>query len=161
MMIFRDHSDSKSIIIFLIIGIILLSLSYWKLPLHHEEFSSDSKWTFVSLPLSALTTYYLNNECGLGSVFAAGIVGTLGTYMYVLNPKSIVLKNIGTPIYCGAFIGMSTISISSIYYIIALASLFSSILFFYTKSMFVGVGGKLGTIAFIGVLLIMLLSKVI
>ena len=56
---------------------------------------------------------------------------------------------------------MTSLEVKYVYYMILTAGVFTALLFFATKSLFVGVGGKLGTLAFIGVLLSMLLFKLI
>lgn len=103
----------------------------------------------------------MNNKLGLGAVFSAGIIGTLGSFLTKLNPRSDYLKQVAGPIYCGAFIGMTSLDVEYVYWMIITAGIFTALLFFATKSLFVGVGGKLGTLAFIGVLLSMLLYKLI
>ena len=160
-MILREHYEQYYLVGFSIIVLLVLIFVYWKLPLHTDESLWDNKWGFLVIPISALITYILNVELGLGPVFAVGIVGVMGTYIHKINSKSRYLIQIAAPIYCGAFIGMSTINDPYIYCIIILASLFTSFLFYSTKSLFVGVGGKLGTLAFIGVVLSMLVFKVI
>lgn len=160
-MIVKEQYQESYLWLFFLLAMITLGIVYWKIPLHQDEWDWDNKWVFISIPSAALITYFLHHDLGLGPVFAAGIVGTLGTYLYRINPKSIYLKQIGTPIYCGAFVGMSSMEVSYSYIIIFIAAFFSSILYFGTKSLFVGVGGKLGTVAFIGVVISMLLLKLL
>lgn len=140
---------------------LMLVIVYRKFPLHHHEFSFDQKSLVLWIPISAIITYLLNNKLGLGGVFSAGIVGTIGSFLTIINPKSNYLKQLAAPIYCGAFIGMTSLNFEYVYLMIITAGMFTALLFFATKSLFVGVGGKLGTLAFIGVLLSMLLFKLI
>lgn len=139
----------------------LLLLVYRKFPLHHHEFSFDRKTLVLWIPVAAIITYLINNKLGLRGVFSAGIIGTLGSFLTKLNPRSEYLKQVAGPIYCGAFIGMTSLNFQYVYWMIITAGVFTALLFFATKSLFVGVGGKLGTLAFIGVLLSMLLFKLI
>lgn len=140
---------------------LLLIIVYKKFPLHHNEFSFDKKTLVLWIPIAAIITYVLNNHFELGGVFSAGIVGTIGSYLTNIKPRSEYLKQMAGPIYCGAFIGMTSLNFEYVYLMIITAGIFTAILFFATKSLFVGVGGKLGTLAFIGVLLSMLLFKLI
>lgn len=146
-----------------IIGIscILLFVVYKSFPLHHHEYTFDKKSIVLWIPFAAIITYFLNNHLQLGSVFSAGIVGTIGSFLTKFNPRSSYLKQIAGPIYCGAFIGMTSLQFEYVYYMILTAGLITAILFFTTKTLFVGVGGKLGTLAFIGVLISMLLFKIL
>jgi hypothetical protein len=147
---------------YIIISIcVLLIIVYRKFPLHHEEYSFDKKTLVLWIPIAAIITYILNKHFGLGGVFSAGIIGTIGSFATKLNTRSEYLKQIAGPIYCGAFIGMTSLKFEYVYYMILTAGIFTALLFFATKSLFVGVGGKLGTLAFIGVLLSMLLFKII
>ncbi|CAM3306227.1 hypothetical protein [Empedobacter stercoris] len=140
---------------------LLLLIVYRKFPLHHHEYSFDRKTLVLWIPIAAIITYLMNNKLGLGAVFSAGIIGTLGSFLTKLNPRSDYLKQVAGPIYCGAFIGMTSLDVEYVYWMIITAGIFTALLFFATKSLFVGVGGKLGTLAFIGVLLSMLLYKLI
>lgn len=147
---------------FIIVAIcLLLIVVYKKFPLHHNEFSFDKKTLVLWIPIAAIITYFLNNHFELGGVFSAGIVGTAGSFLTKLKPRSEYLKQMAGPIYCGAFIGMTSLNFEYVYFMIITAGVFTALLFFATKSLFVGVGGKLGTLAFIGVLLSMLLFKLI
>lgn len=145
----------------IVIMLLLLLVVYKKFPLHHQEYSFDKKSLVFWIPIAAIITYILNNQFALGGVFSAGIVGTLGSYLTKLNPRSEYLKQLAGPIYCGAFIGMTSLEFKYVYFMIMTAGIITAILFFATKSLFVGVGGKLGTLAFVGVLLSMLLFKLI
>ena len=160
-MIIEENTSSFSFLALLIFITAVWLYTYWKLPLHQVEWKWDRSWNFLAIPASALITYYLNVEVGLGPVFSVGIVGFLGTFIHKIAPKSKHTIHMEAPIYCGTFIGMSTISVSEIYYIIILASVFSSILFICTQSLYVGVGGKLGTLAFVGVVLSIFVFKFI
>ena len=147
---------------YIIVGIcLLLIVVYRKFPLHHHEYTIDRKTLVLWIPIAAIITYIINNQFGLGGVFSAGIIGTIGSFLNIFNRRSEYLKQIAGPIYCGAFIGMTSLEVKYVYYMILTAGVFTALLFFATKSLFVGVGGKLGTLAFIGVLLSMLLFKLI
>ncbi len=63
------------------------------------------------------------------------------------------MKQLPAAIYCGAFIGMSSTGVASGFMFILTASFFTAILLFLSKNLFAGVGGKLGTLAFAGVVI--------
>lgn len=101
----------------------------------------------VMLITPAVLTFYLNNS-GLKAPLAAGIVGLLLGVISNIDKK---LYDIQFPGYCGAFIGMSSTLIDFIYTHIIVASIISGLLFGFSRDIFTGFGGKLGTIAFFGV----------
>lgn len=153
-----NHYAIPYIICFIIIMLIVV---YKKFPLHHNEFSFAKIHLIIWIPVSAIITYVLNNRLGLGSVFSVGIVGTAGSCLTLLNPRSDYLKQIAGPIYCGAFIGMTSMDFKYVYLMILVSGIFTAILFSLTQTLFVGIGGKLGTLAFIGFLLSILLFKLL
>jgi len=159
--IFNERIKHYAVPYIIVAMLILLLVVYRKFPLHHQEYSFDKKSLVLWIPIAAIITYILNNQFGLGGVFSAGIVGTIGSYLTKLNSRSECLKQLAGPIYCGAFIGMTSLEFKYVYFMIMTAGIITAILFFATKSLFVGVGGKLGTLAFVGVLLSMLLFKLI
>lgn len=153
-----NHHIVPYLIIFVCAALIIV---YKKSNIHHTHIEFDHFPLVLVIPISAIVTYSINNYFHLGSVFSAGIIGTTGSYLYLFNKKSNFLKQVAAPIYCGAFIGMTSLNIKYVYEMILVASLFTSLLYFITKPLYVGVGGKLGTLAFIGVLLSMLLFKIV
>jgi hypothetical protein len=132
---------------------ILLLLSYLKAPIHHRTNLHEHILIVLWIPLGAITCYLLNNHYYLGPVIAATIVGTLASCLPYLNKKSTYLKQLPPTLYCGAFIGMSSTQIASSVYFILAASFFAGVLLLVSKSLFNGLGGKLGTVAFIAVAL--------
>ncbi|WP_413532086.1 hypothetical protein [Empedobacter brevis] len=159
--IINERIENDLVPYIILILCVLLLIAYRKFPLHHNEYSFDRKTLVLWIPIAALVTYLINNQLGLGGVFSVGIIGTLGSFLTKLNSRSEYLKQIEAPIYCGAFIGMTSLDFKYAYWMIITAGVFTALLFFATKSLFVGLGGKLGTLAFIGVLLSMLLFKLI
>jgi hypothetical protein len=91
--------------------------------------------------VGALITYLLAHDLGLGAVVAASVVGLIA---------GLILPEDGAAIYCGAFVGMTSNNLLFDHGELALAGVFSGVLFFITRPVFVGVGGRLGTIAMVG-----------
>ena len=96
---------------------------------------------FAGVFLGALITYILAHDLGLGAVVAASVVGLIA---------GLILPDDGAAIYCGAFVGMTSNNLLFDHGELALAGVFSGVLFFITRPVFVGVGGRLGTIALVG-----------
>ncbi len=143
-----QHPVTPFVIILLTI---LLLLSYLKASLHHRTNLYEHVLVVLWMPLSAMTCYFLNNYYNLGPVIAAGIVGTLASFTPYLNKNSNYLKQLPPTLYCGAFIGMSNVEVASSVYFVLAASIFAGVLLLVSKSLFNGLGGKLGTIAFTAV----------
>jgi len=97
---------------------------------------------FLALIVGALTTYTLSVNFDLGAVVASGLVGlTVG----LMVPKLAVSA------YCGAFVGMSSALLLPNQAYVLLAAVIAGGLFVASKAVFNGFGGKLGTIAWTGV----------
>ncbi|WP_113661311.1 hypothetical protein [Pedobacter nanyangensis] len=130
---------------------LLLLISYIKVPIHHRTNLHEHVLIVLWIPAGALACYALNNVYHLGPVIAAGIVGTSASFIPLLNKKSTYLKQLPATFYCGAFIGMTNIAIASSVYFVLAASFFAGVLLLVSKSLFNGLGGKLGTVAFTAV----------
>ncbi len=108
----------------------------------------------------AVATYFANHTLGLGAVIAASLVGLLGA----CTPALLRHKNanlLPLLIYCGAFIGMSSMQVLDRLSAVAQAGLVAGFIFWLTQYVYEGFGGKLGTIAFGAVLLTTLLLGVV
>ena len=125
---------------------------------HHKEYTYEKIAVAVWIPVGAVMCYALNSYVGLGSVLSAGIVGTVASCLPEINRKSAYLKKMPPAIYCGAFIGMSSMAVApSIGFVLA-ASALSGVIYILSKNLFLGMGGKLGTMAFGGVILVSLIN---
>ncbi len=154
-----EQSYNLTSIIFLLIlcflgllGIISLSgsgskNSYWDLPL------------IVFVVLGGISTYFLNVEFNTGVVIASALVGTIASFIpfskKIYNHE--IIDEIPKAIYCGSFIGMTAPLIAQGYSFIFGAGIVGGILYVLSKNTFIGVGGKLGTVAFGGVVLTFLI----
>lgn len=88
-------------------------------------------------------------QLGVDTVIATAAVGLFGGLLELLLKSSVYFRQIPSAIYCGAFISMTNLTNDSGF--ILIASVFTCLLFFVSKSILPGVGGRLGTMAFIGV----------
>lgn len=99
----------------------------------------------LAVVIGALATFYLT-KAGMSAVLASSIIGIVGSW---------VVKRYEIEIFTGSFVGMSSVIFFS-YGGIVIASLIASIAYLMGKNVFVGIGGKLGSSAFIGTMLVAL-----
>lgn len=79
---------------------------------------------------------------GLSPVTSAGVVGVVA---------AITVPSVAVPVYCGAFVGMTSPVLFGPFHFAVLASLLAGLLFVLVHPIYNGIGGKLGTTAFVGV----------
>jgi len=151
--IFKENTQSLIISILITMLSLLILITYLKGPLHHEEHTYEHILVVLWIPIGALACFYLNHFLKLGPVISASAVGLTGSFLPSLNKKSHYMRQLPAAIYCGAFIGMSSTVVATGISFILTASFFSAILLFVSKSLFAGLGGKLGTLAFAGVVI--------
>lgn len=152
MIVNANYETNAALIIVALVIIATIILGYKYLDLHHEDYAYEKISVVIWVPIGAVLCYLLNVNAGLGSILSMGIVGTLASFAPSLNKKSNYLKEIPTSIYCGAFVGMSSVATSpSIGFVLAAGTL-AGLFFMISKNLFLGVGGKLGTMAFAGVI---------
>lgn len=89
----------------------------------------------------AVVAYVLSVYIGLGAVIGSALVGVAASYLPRKFPAAI---------YCGSFVGMSSTLVLGNFWIVGLAGLLAGLVFIFAQNIFKGVGGKLGTIAFVG-----------
>lgn len=152
-MILKENTHSNLICAAVVLLSLLLLTAHIKAPLHHEDHLYEHVLVAAWLPVGAIASYSLNTGCHLGPVIAVSIVGTAGSFLPVLNKKSSYLKQLPTAIYCGGFIGMSSLRVANGYVFVFAASFFAGVLLVISKSLFMGMGGKLGLLAFAGVVI--------
>lgn len=154
-------NDRTSSIYLQITFVLLLIWTYRKTKgLHQSEFTLDDLSILIWIPIGALSSFYLNQKLGLGAVLAGSIVGFTASFLPSLF-KSNYWKQVPAACYCGAFIGMTSPTVSSEYGFIITASLFAIFFYWISKSILIGIGGKLGTVAFIGVILASLIFNLL
>lgn len=100
------------------------------------------KWLDIDLfytGMGVILTYFIAKELSINAVIASSAVGFIGY---------LVIKNHSVAIYCGSFAGMVSSFVFG-YDEVILIAFVCGLLYILLKPLFVGVGGKLGTIAFI------------
>lgn len=151
-----DVSDSNSALMLFLLILVLLLYSYTHL--FREKFNSKGNlFEFLALVIGSLLTFYLNNYLEWGAVVSSAAVGLAGGLLPYLNPSSQGLKSAALAIYCGTFVGMASTSLFDEIQYIFIASAISGLFYIYTRGLFIGYGGKLGSVAFSGVLATVLL----
>ncbi|WP_299008035.1 hypothetical protein [uncultured Tenacibaculum sp.] len=127
-----------------------------------KEVDFEPFYVMIFVIAGALLTSYLHLFTPLNSVLAATLIGTIASFLPNLNKKSKVLQNIPNAMYCGCFVGMSQKHVAIDYSFILIAGMIAGIFYMFSKNLFHGVGGKLGTLAFgsvvISSLLLLILS---
>lgn len=148
-----ENTHDIVIISFIFMACLMLILSYKNTPLKPTSHTFENILTVVFVFMGAIITYTLHAYGGLNHVLAAGIVGLSVSFLPDMFKKNAVVESIPAAVYCGAFVGMTHVSIAPDYLFISIASFFTGLLLAGTKDAFHGVGGKLGTLAFSGVTL--------
>ena len=158
-MIIKEQYAANNVLISTAIIVVILStfFGYRYLDLHHHKYNYERLSVVIWVPIGAFLCYIINIYLGLGSVLAAGIIGVLASFVPKINSQSNYLKKLPTVIYCGAFVGMSSAQITpSISFVIAAGSI-TGLLYMLSKNLFLGIGGKLGALAFAGVIIVSLI----
>lgn len=104
--------------------------------------------TFIAVMLGGVLTFYINHDLKKGAVFASAIVAVcFGLFLPLLFGD--LGSSMVTPIAVGSYAGMSGKGKNRVgnYVEMIIVAIFASILFIFASDAFVGVGGKLGTIA--------------
>lgn len=142
-------------IIFLVL-LIFLALSLVKIFINDQVLyklsnliNKDNLNDFVAVFLGAIITYLMVFNFKISCVLASSLVGFIG---------AIIFKRYQAAIFCGSFVGMTSPEVLSILPFVIASSL-ASLIFVLSKDVFNGYGGKLGTIAFSGSLIIVCLSQ--
>lgn len=106
--------------------------------------------------LGGVSTFYLSFLTG--PVLAAGIIGFTSFLIGKFHSKLIFIQ---FPIFCGSFVGMTTPLFFTAFWQITLASILAGIIYIFLKNHFLGYGGKLGSIAFTAVLILLFIKRII
>ena len=107
---------------------------------------SEAHQNLLAVVGGTLLTFAGVAELGISPIVAASLVGIIA---------AIVIQGVAVPVYCGAFVGMTSPELFGSYWYATLAAVLAALLFTVAHPVFHGVGGKLGTTAFVGVLMIL------
>jgi hypothetical protein len=104
--------------------------------------TSEAHWNLLAVVVGTLLTFAGVAELGVSPIVAAGLVGIAA---------AVVARSVAVPVYCGAFVGMTSPPLFGSYWYATLAAVVAGLLFTVAHPVFQGLGGKLGTTAFVGV----------
>jgi hypothetical protein len=105
----------------------------------------EANRNLVAVVGGMLFTFAGVTELGVSPIVAASVVGIIA---------AVGVRSVAVPMYCGAFVGMTSPELFGSYWYATLAAVLAGLLFIVAHPVFHGVGGKLGTTAFVGVLLV-------
>jgi hypothetical protein len=152
--------DSIWIQIIILSSLVLLIDAYVRAPRTEITHSNiDSIIHPFAVAIAGLLTYYLSVDLKLGPVIASAGVGFVASYLSV--SKSSLVKSLPVPIYCGTFVGMCSSFLAGDYFFVTYAGLVAGLIYLLTRDALNGVGGKLGTIAFGGVVVVSFILSVL
>lgn len=158
--IFLEKLSNPLVVIFILLISFSLIIAYANIQIDKDDNYIENYFSTLVVILGAIITYYLNIKLELGPVIAAGAVGTIASFVPLINKQSNILKVFPFAAYCGAFVGMSAVNVAKDIKFIILASFLAGLFFIFSKNVLNGFGGKLGTIAFGGVVLASLLISI-
>ncbi len=97
-------------------------------------------YEFLGVFIGGVLTCIICRDLKLGTVVAASLVAIIA---------HLVIPKYSVPVYCGAFVGMTSNALLFTRSEVAIASAIAGIIYVLSSYVFGGFGGKLGTIAFI------------
>jgi len=151
--ILYEKQNNYFISAFVILSLFLLRVTYKKTSLRSGNHSFEHVLTIAFVFFGAIVTYVLSTSFGVSNVLSAGLVGLVASFVPDVFKRNSFALSIPTSVYCGTFVGMTNVNVATDYIFISLASIITGMLLIATKDSFQGVGGKLGSIAFGGVVL--------
>jgi len=129
---------------FLVTGIVLEK----KIPSPRRFEIAKKVGVLVAIPVAAVVTFSLSVYASFGAVIASAFVGL--SYALIASQLGKSWKKLSAPVYCGSFVGMSSSLVLTELWMIGLAGVLASIVFIISEEVYKGIGGKLGTIGFVG-----------
>lgn len=156
--IIREKTLKPWFIILFSLLVLGMAFSYRKKHrLHIEQQHQLHYEVFFWFLIGSFTTYFLQSKFELNTVFSAGLVGFTGSFTRSLKIKNESVSQWPIAIYCGAFVGMTQLSYG--YVFIFLSTFLTAFFYSFSHHYFHGIGGKLGTLAFMGVLYAYIIYK--
>lgn len=149
--ILLENFTTTPILLFVLVLLIFMLVAYKKVPVQESKHLKEDFLAVAFVVAGALLAFYINIQIALGPVIAAASVGTIASFIPLLNKKSKLIQEVPAAVYCGAFVGMSSQNVAGNFMFILLASVVAGLLLVFSKNIFRGFGGKLGTVAFGGV----------
>lgn len=149
--IFKENTHSYLLTIFITSLALLILYTYRKGQLHDAEHEFESYKVAIWVPAGAVISFLLHQKVGLSPVLATALTGTLASFFTYIRWNKPYFQQLPPAIYCGAFVGMSDSKIATDITFVLTAGFFTGVFLIISKSVLKGIGGKLGTLAFLGV----------
>lgn len=112
---------------------------------------------FTAFYFSCLLCYLLQSMLGFSPVLSAATIGFLGSFIWF--SKHVEKSGIHAVIYSGSFAGMASPEYLSGFGHIFFISLVGTSLYLWSKPHLSGFGGKLGTVAFITTMIMIIIMR--
>ena len=112
---------------------------------------------FVAFYLACFGCYTLQKTFGFSPVLSSALIGFVGTFYWFSH--DIEQSGIHAVIYSGSFAGMASAEYLSGTGHILLISLVGTSLYLWSQKHLTGFGGKLGTIAFVATVIMIILQR--
>jgi hypothetical protein len=141
------HSLGGILVLIVLVNLIAALIFEAKRDILNRDHALDTKMAMLTVAatvVGAWATYEFNHSLALGAVVASAIVGLIGAAVFPRHAAAI---------YCGSFVGMASSSFLMGFHDLMVAALIAGLLFSISEDVLGGFGGKLGTIAFCGVLI--------
>jgi hypothetical protein len=145
-----ERANRLEVGIFIVVFLLILAS-------HYETYSGKrfrmefDRWRIaIWVFFGSFATFGLRT-LGVDTVIATALVGMVGGLLEVIFKSNSYFRQVPAAVYCGAFISMTNLTNDPGF--ILLSSVFTCLLFFVSKSILHGIGGRLGTMAFIGVVM--------
>lgn len=150
LMIFFEMESTLSKFIFSLgLFFLITGIAVEKKIFKHKRYEITKKvGVLISVPLATITTFLLSVEVNFGPVIASAAVGLF--YALVASYLGKSWKELSAPVYCGSFVGMSLPIIFTKLWMVGLAGFLAGIVFIISEETYKGIGGKLGTMGFVG-----------
>jgi hypothetical protein len=111
---------------------------------------------FLSCSAGSFLCFWLQNEFGFSAVLASASIGFAISFLNLKNKE--LSNDIKNAVYAGSFAGMSGESIFLLPHQTLVFGFLTAIFYLFLKNRFIGLGGKLGTVAFLGVSMFLILG---
>ncbi|MDG1334291.1 MAG: hypothetical protein P8P74_18300 [Crocinitomicaceae bacterium] len=158
--VYGDNWKSPGIQYAILGSIVLMLLAYVQVP---RPDVSKTKFELLVYPLAivlaGILTFYISTDLAFGPVIASAGFGFVASHLNFF--KSPLLKSLPVPIYCGTFVGMCSSLIAEDYFFVTYAGLVAGIIYLITRDALNGIGGKLGSIAFGGVVVVLFIYELL
>jgi len=144
----RDPEPINLLIFCLLcIGMILSFKSQLNFEQYNQAFFSDYFKSVLFITIGAVLTFYLMLFLHLSAVISSGLIGFGASFLPLLKRKWEYATQLPPLMYCGTFVGMTSLHIANGLTFIICAGSIAGVLFVVSRNMFNAFGGKLGAVA--------------